>query len=75
MILLLRSDSNPVSLGGRPNNSRNELVMLASGKATARKFSGTTVNSSGIALMYFSLVPVIWLIASIKTSASSLRIG
>src|ERR1039457_1730254 len=30
---LLRSDSKPVSRGGRPNISRNELVMLPSGKA------------------------------------------
>jgi hypothetical protein len=40
---LLRSDSRPVSRGGRPNISRNELVMLPSGSAIERSFSGMNV--------------------------------
>ena len=34
--LLLRSDSSPVSRGGRPNSSRKELVMLPSGRLIER---------------------------------------
>ena len=40
---LLRSDSNPVSRGGRPNISRKELVMLPSGSAMERRLSGMKV--------------------------------
>jgi len=47
---LLRSDSRPVSRGGRPNISRNELVMLPSGSAIECLFSGMNVNGSGIGL-------------------------
>ena len=54
---LLRSDSRPVSRGGRPNISRNELVMLPSASAIDRWSSGMNVNGSGIGLEYFSVVP------------------
>ena len=50
---LLRSDSRPVSRGGRPNISRNELVMLPSGSAIERWSSGMNVNGSGMALVVF----------------------
>ena len=51
---LFRSDSRPVSRGGRPNSSRNGLVMLPSGRAIERCPSGRNVYGSGIALEYFS---------------------
>ena len=63
---LLRSDSRPVSRGGRPNISRNGLVMLPSASAIERRLSGMNVNGSGVSLEYFSPVPVIWQTASIK---------
>ncbi len=43
---LLRSDSRPVSRGGRPNISRNELVMLPSGSAIER----TLARDEGVRL-------------------------
>ena len=49
--------------------------MLPSARAIDRWSSGMKVNGSGIALEYFSVVPVIWLRASISTSASSRRSG
>ena len=51
VVLRLRSDSNPVSRGGRPYNSKNELVMLPSARPMARTFSGMKVNGSGIGLL------------------------
>ena len=72
---LLRSDSRPVSRGGRPNISRNALLMLPSASAIARWSSGRNVNGSGMGLEYSSVVPVIWQMASISTSASSRRSG
>ena len=42
-VRLLRSDSKPVSRGGRPNISRNELVMLPSARAIERCSGGMIV--------------------------------
>ncbi len=64
-----------MSRAGRPNISRNGLVMLPSASAIARCPSGMKVNGSGILLVYSSVVPVTWQIASISTSASSRRSG
>jgi hypothetical protein len=72
---LLRSASRPVSREGRPNCSRNELVILPSGRLMERWSSGMKVNGSGMALEYFSVVPVIWHRASMRTSASRRRRG
>ena len=47
---LLRSDSRPVSRGGRPNISRKELLMLPSGSAIERMLSGNEGEGSGMAL-------------------------
>ncbi len=51
---LFRSDSSPVSRGGRPNISRKELVMLPSGSAIERWSSGNEGerlrNGAGILL-------------------------
>ena len=52
---LLRSDSKPVSRGGRPNSSRKELPTLPSARAIDRWSSGMNVNGSGMALEYFSV--------------------
>ena len=43
VIRLLRSDSIPLSRGGRPNSSRKLLVMLPSGKAIAGRVTGMNV--------------------------------
>ena len=48
-------------------------IMLPSGRLIERWPSGKNVYGSGIALEYFSVVPVISQIASIRTSASSRR--
>ncbi len=48
-IRLFRSDSKPVSRGGRPNSSKKGLVMLPSGRAIERCPSGRKVYGSGIA--------------------------
>ncbi len=69
------SDSRPVSRGDRPNSSRKGLVMLESASAIARCAVGMIVKGSGILLVYSSVVPVTWLIASIRTSGSSRRTG
>jgi D-alanyl-D-alanine carboxypeptidase len=50
-------------------------LMLPSGNAIERWSSGMNVNGSGMALVYFSVVPVRRLSASINTSASSRRSG
>ena len=63
---LFRSDSRPVSRDERPNISRNGLLMLPSANSIDRRFSGMYVKGSGIGLEYFSVVPVIWQMASIK---------
>jgi hypothetical protein len=47
---LLRSDQRPVSRVGRPNISRNGLVMLPSARVIVRSYSGRKVNGSGIGL-------------------------
>ena len=47
--------------------------MLPSASVIDRWFSGMKVKGSGMALEYDSVVPVIWQMASISTSASSLR--
>ena len=52
--VLFRSDSRPVSRGGRPNSSRNGLVMLASARQMERWSWGMKVQGSGIRLEYDS---------------------
>jgi hypothetical protein len=47
----MRSASSPVSRPERPNNARNELVMLPSASATAGMSLGMYVNGSGTALV------------------------
>ena len=73
--LLIRSFSIPVARADRPNSARNGLVMLPSAIAIDGLSFGMYVNGSGIALEYFSVVPLIWFKASISTSASSRRSG
>ena len=47
---LTRSESSPVSRDGLPKSSRNDVVILPSGNATALSPAGNFVYGSGVVL-------------------------
>ena len=72
---LLRSDSRPVSRGGRPNSLQERAGDAAVGQGDRALVLGDEGERLGNGAGVLLVVPVIWQRASISTSASSRRSG